>query len=122
MQAIQPARLSCTFSNPPMIRMTSSPPSLRLTLIVRDTAGEIGSGGERGEAGGAGGGPRDGPEPGGEALEVDRGRGRHVLQAGPGQPPGASPAPPEGAGAPREGTPDAGPPGGAAARPPPAGR
>ena len=47
-----------------------------------DTVGEVGSSRrERGEAGGAGCGARDRPEPGGEALEVDRGRGRHVLQA-----------------------------------------
>src|SRR3954469_17073048 len=80
-----------------------------------DTAGEIGSGGERGEARGAGGGTRDGPEPVAQAAEVDRGRGRHVLQVGPGQPAVASPAQPEGADALREGALDAGPPGVAAA-------
>src|SRR3954454_4493915 len=80
-----------------------------------DTAGEIGSGGERGEARGAGGGTRDGPEPIAQAAEVDRGRGRHVLQVGPGQPAVASPAQLEGADALREGALDAGPPGVAAA-------
>src|SRR4051794_4667303 len=52
-----------------------------------DTVGEVGSGGEGGEAGSAGSGARDRPEPGGEPFEVDRGRGRHVLQVRLGQPP-----------------------------------
>src|SRR4051795_9663897 len=66
--------------------------------IRTDTVGEVGSSRrEGGEARGAGGGARDRPEPGGEALEIDRGRGRHVLQAGPGQPPVAAAAQPEGA-------------------------
>src|SRR5215203_5901816 len=43
------------------------------------------SGSERGEARGAGGGARDRPEPVAQAGEVDRGRGRDVLQVGPGQ-------------------------------------
>ena len=52
-----------------------------------DTVGEVGSScGEGGEARGAGGGTGDRPEPGGEPLEVDRGRGRHVLQVRLGQP------------------------------------
>ena len=55
------------------------------TKYLTDTAGEIGSRGERGEAGGAGGGARDRPEPVGQAGEVDRGRGRDVLEMGPGQ-------------------------------------
>ena len=76
-----------------------------------DTVGEVGSsGGERGEAGGAGGGARDRPEPGGEALEVDRGRGGHVLQVGPGQPAVAAPAQAEGAHPLRDGALDPGPP------------
>src|SRR3954453_23831767 len=62
-----------------------------------DTVGEVGSGGEGGEAGSAGGGARDRPEPGREPLEVDRGRGRHVLQVRLGQPPIAAAAQPEGA-------------------------
>src|SRR4051794_6381062 len=46
-----------------------------------DTVGEVGSGGsEGGEARGAGRGARDRAEPGGEALDIDRGRGRHVLE------------------------------------------
>src|SRR3954453_6257566 len=76
-----------------------------------DTVGEVGSSRrEGGEARGAGGGARDRPEPGGEALEVDRGRGRHVLQAGPGQPPVAAGAQPEGAHALRDRALDPGPP------------
>src|SRR3954469_2683327 len=76
-----------------------------------DTVGEVGSSRrEGGEARGAGGGARDRPEPGGEALEVDRGRGRHVLQAGPGQPPVAAAAQPEGAHALRDRALDPGPP------------
>ena len=79
-----------------------------------DTVGEVGSSGEGGEARGTGGGPRHGPEPGGEAVEIDRGRGRHVLQAGPGQPAIAAAAEPEGAHPLREGALDPGPPGVAA--------
>src|SRR3954465_3476035 len=76
-----------------------------------DTVGEVGSSRrEGGEARGAGGGARDRPEPGGDALEVDRGRGRHVLQAGPGQPPVAAAAQPEGAHALRDRALDPGPP------------
>src|SRR4051794_5166876 len=66
------------------------PPAATATGMVSriwpDTVGEVGSGGEGGEAGSAGGGARDRPEPGGEPLEVDRGRGRHVLQVRLGQP------------------------------------
>src|SRR3954454_20677711 len=80
-----------------------------------DTAGEIGSGGERGEAGGAGGGTRDGPEPIAQAAEVDRGRRRHVLQAGPAQPAVARPPQPEAADALREAALDPAPRGVAAA-------
>src|SRR3954454_9868113 len=76
-----------------------------------DTAGEIGSSGERGGARGAGGGPRDRTEPVAQAAEIDRGRGRHVLQVGPGQSAVARPAQPEGADALRDGALDAGPPG-----------
>src|SRR5690349_23506751 len=68
------------------------------------------SGGERGEAGGAGGGARDRPEPVAQASEVDRGRGGHVLQVGPGQPAVTAAAQPEGAHALREGALDPGPP------------
>src|SRR4051812_28768740 len=51
-----------------------------------DTGGEVdSSGSERDEARGAGGGARERPEPGGEPLEVDRGRGRDVLQVRLGQ-------------------------------------
>src|SRR3954451_14828081 len=82
-----------------------------------DTAGEIGSSGERGEARGAGGGPRDRPEPVAQATEIDRSRGRHVLQVGPGQSAVARPAQPEGADALRDGALDAGPPGVARAGP-----
>ena len=81
---------------------------------------------ERGEARGAGGGARGRPEPGGEALEVDRGRGRHVLQVGPGQPAVAAAAQAEGAHPLRDRALDPGPPRvGAPAllgREPPAGR
>src|SRR5215212_6755580 len=56
----------------------------------------VGSSGERGEARGAGGGPWHRSEPGGEAVEIDRGRGCHVLQAGPGQSTIATAAEPEG--------------------------
>ena len=56
----------------------------------------------------------DRPEPGGEAVEIDRGRGRHVLQVGPGQPAIAAAAQPEGAHPLREGALDPGPPGVAA--------
>jgi hypothetical protein len=63
-----------------------------------DTGGEVGSsGGERDEARGAGGGARERPEPGGEPLEVDRGRGRDVLQVRLGQAAVAATAQPEGA-------------------------
>src|SRR3954451_7429490 len=76
-----------------------------------DTVGEVGSGGgERGEAGGAGGGPRGRPEPGREALEVDRGRGGDVLQVRPGQPAVAAAAQAEGTHTPGQGALDPGPP------------
>src|SRR4051812_3814315 len=69
-----------------------------LDLKPPDTVGEVGSSRrEGGEAGGAGGGARDRPEPGGETLEVDRGRGGDVLQVGPGQAAVAAAAQPEGA-------------------------
>jgi hypothetical protein len=45
----------------------------------RDTIGEVGSSGECGEARGAGCGTRDRLGPVGEALEIDRGGGGHVL-------------------------------------------
>src|SRR5690348_4841475 len=76
-----------------------------------DTVGEVGSSRrEGGEAGGAGGGARGRPEPGGEALEVDRGRGGDVLQVGPGQPAVAAAAQPERAHALRDRALDPGPP------------
>src|SRR4051794_32732714 len=76
-----------------------------------DTVGEVGSGdGERGEAGGAGGGARGRPEPGREALEVDRGRGGDVLQVRPGQPAVAAAAQAEGTHTPGQGALDPGPP------------
>jgi hypothetical protein len=74
-----------------------------------DTVGEVGSSGERGEARGTGGGARGCPEPGGEAFEIDRGRSRHVLQVGFGQPPIAAAAQPEGAHPLREGALNSGP-------------
>ncbi len=49
------------------------------------TVGEVGSSGEGSETRGAGCGMRDRPEPGGEALEIDRGRDRHMLQVDFGQ-------------------------------------
>src|SRR3954454_19253100 len=53
---------------------------------ARDIAGEVGSGGSGAEARDKGGGARDRVDPSAEAAEVDRGRRRHVLQAGLGQP------------------------------------
>src|SRR5690349_20742819 len=79
-----------------------------------DTAGEIGSGGQSGEARGAGGRARDRPEPVAQTGEVYRGRGRDVLQVGPGRAAVAAEAQPEGAHALRERALDAGPPGVAA--------
>src|SRR3954447_20671204 len=76
-----------------------------------DTAGEIGSGGEGGEARGAGGGAWDRPEPVAQTGEVDRGRGRDVLEMGPGQPAVAAAAEAERAHPLREGALDPGPPG-----------
>src|SRR4051794_24787377 len=76
-----------------------------------DTVGEVGSGGAGGEARGAGGGARDRPEPGREPLEVDGGRGGHVLQMGFGQPAVAAAAQPEGAHALRDRPLNPGPPG-----------
>src|SRR5215212_1718355 len=60
-----------------------------------DTVGEVGLGGEGGETRGAGGGARDRAELGREPLEVDGGRGGHVLQMGFGQPAVAAAAQPE---------------------------
>src|SRR4051794_19532334 len=63
-----------------------------------DTVGEVGSGGsEGGEARGAGRGARDRAEPGGKALDIDRGRGRHVLEVRLGQSAVAAAAQAEGA-------------------------
>src|SRR3954451_24937 len=76
-----------------------------------DTVGEVVSGGQGGEARGAGGGARGRAEPGGETLDVDRGRGGDVLQVRPGEPAVARPAQPEGAHALRDGALDSGPPG-----------
>src|SRR5689334_15243423 len=76
-----------------------------------DTVGEVGSSRrEGGEARGAGGGARGRAEPGGEALEVDRGRGGHVLEARPGQPAVAAAAQAEGAHPLRDRALDPGPP------------
>src|SRR4051794_33480661 len=76
-----------------------------------DTVGEVGSGdGEGGEAGGTGGGARGRPEPGREALEVDRGRGGDVLHVRPGQPAVAAAAQAEGTHTPGQGALDPGPP------------
>jgi hypothetical protein len=75
-----------------------------------DTVGEVGSGGEGGEARDPGGGARDRPEPGGEPLEVERGRGCNVLQVGPGQSAVAAAAQPEGAHPLRDRALDPGPP------------
>ena len=89
--------------------------SYSLPVSRRTTVGEVGSsGGEAGEAGGTGGGARGSPEPGREPLEVDRGRGGHVLQVGLGQPPVAAAAQAEGADALRDGALDPGPSGVAA--------
>src|SRR4051794_27082807 len=75
-----------------------------------DTAGEVGSGGQSGEARGAGGGARGRAEPGGETLDVDRGRGGDVLEVRAGQPAVAAAAQAERAHALREGALDPGPP------------
>src|SRR5690242_9502680 len=95
----------------PSLRRTST--SYSLPVSRRTTVGELilGGGSERREARGAGGGARDRPEPGGEAFEVDRGRGRDVLEVGPGQPAVAAPAQAEGAHALRDRALDPGPPG-----------
>ena len=81
------ARDRCRAPRPTARRLLTWVSAWRIQRICGTayTAGyrwRIGSSGERGEARGAGGGARDRPEPGGEALEIDRGRGRHVLQAG----------------------------------------
>src|SRR3954454_20658380 len=76
-----------------------------------DTVGEVGSGGQGGEAGDAGGGTRGRAEPGGETLDVDRGRSGDVLEVRPGEPAVAAAAQPEGAHALRDGALDPGPPG-----------
>ena len=96
----------------PSLQRTST--SYSLPVSRRTTVGEVGSGGEGGEARGAGGGARDRAEPGREPLEVDRGRGGHVLQVGLGQPPVAAAAQAEGADAQRDGALDPGPSGVAA--------
>src|SRR5512135_103242 len=75
-----------------------------------DTVGEVGSSGECGKARGAGDGTWDRPEPGGEAVQIDRGRGRHVLQVGLSQAAVAAAAQPEGAHALRDRALDPGPP------------
>src|SRR5690349_17284773 len=77
----------------------------------RDTVGEVVSGGQGGEARGAGGSARGSSEPGGETLDVDRGRGGDVLEVRPGQPAVAAAAQPEGAHALRDRALDPGPPG-----------
>src|SRR6478609_2169284 len=75
-----------------------------------DTVGEVVSGGQGGEARGPGGGARGRAEPGGETLDVDRGRGGDLLEARPGQPAVAAAAQAERAHALREGALDPGPP------------
>src|SRR4051794_32904475 len=83
---------------------------LRLSQKRPDTAGEIGSGGQSGEARGAGGGTRGRAEPGGETLDVDRGRDGDVLEVRPGQPAVAAAAQAERAHALRDRALDPGPP------------
>src|SRR3954467_6038867 len=75
-----------------------------------DTVDEVGSSGQGGETGGASGGARDRPEPVAHTSEVDRGRGRHMLQVGYGQPAVAAAAQPEGAHPLRDRALDPGPP------------
>src|SRR5688500_1434084 len=62
----------------PSLQRTST--SYSLPVSRRTTVGEVeSSGGEGGKARGAGGGAGDRAEPGSQALEIDRGGGRHVL-------------------------------------------
>src|SRR3954447_10236100 len=82
----------------------------RLSQKLPDTVGEVGLGGEGAKTRGAGGGAWARADPGGEPLEVDRGRGGHVLQMGFGQPAIAAAAQPEGAHPLREGALDPGTP------------
>src|SRR4051794_2650001 len=93
-----------------VVPFTIGGPFLRFTRKPLDTVGEVGSsGGEAGEARGAGGGAWGRPEPGGEALDIDRGRGRHVLEVGLGEAAIAAAAQPERAHALRDGPLDPGP-------------
>jgi hypothetical protein len=80
--APQPTYTCCAVSR----QITVGVQLLHLSHKPPDTVGEVGSSGKGGKARGAGGGAWDRLEPGGEALEVERGRGRHVLQVRPGQP------------------------------------